>query len=42
MLREEFDSLVSERLYNGAPFDVGDSEYPVIETVGRVCRVSFA
>lgn len=33
MLREEFNSLVSERLYNGAPFDVGDSEYPVIETV---------
>lgn len=33
MLREEFNKLVSEKMYDGNPFDVGDEEYKVIETV---------
>ena len=33
MLREEFNKLVSEKMYDGKPFDIGDEEYKVIETV---------
>lgn len=33
MLREEFNELISKKLFDGKPFDIGDEEYKVIETV---------
>lgn len=33
MMREEFNKLVSEKMYDGKPFDVGNEDYEVIETV---------
>lgn len=32
-MREEFNRLVSQKMYDGAPFEIGDTEYPVVETV---------
>lgn len=33
MMREEFNELVSKEMFDGKPFDVGDEEYKIIETV---------